>query len=107
MPESIIRKIGLISCGGEDLPEGTISRIAARLVLEELRPQYTVTLCLPLFLAGGEAERAFARPKRPIDRHKFTTNRQHRALAHSRFYPEIRTWRFTGVLDRGAAGHNT
>lgn len=60
MPE-IIRKVGLIACGGEELPEGTISRIAARLVLEELRPLHTVTLCLPLFLAGGEAERAFAR----------------------------------------------
>ena len=61
MSSSIIRKVGLISCGGEDLPEGTVSRIAARLVLEELRPLHTVTLCLPLFLAGGEAERAFAR----------------------------------------------
>jgi len=61
MSESIIRKVGLISCSGEDLPEGTISRIATRLVLEELRPLHTVTICLPLFLAGGEAERAFAR----------------------------------------------
>jgi hypothetical protein len=61
MPESIIRKVGLISCSGEDLPEGTVSRIATRLVLEELRPMHTVTLCLPLFLAGGESERSFAR----------------------------------------------
>jgi uncharacterized metal-binding protein len=30
-------------------------------VLEKLRPDQTVTLCLPLFLAGGEDERAFAR----------------------------------------------
>jgi hypothetical protein len=30
-------------------------------VLETLRPDDTVTLCLPLFLAGGEGERAFAR----------------------------------------------
>jgi len=30
-------------------------------VLEKLRPDDTVTLCLPLFLAGGEDERAFAR----------------------------------------------
>jgi hypothetical protein len=60
MPESIVRKVGLISCSGEDLPEGTISRIATRLVLDELRPLHTVTICLPLFLAGGEAERAFA-----------------------------------------------
>ena len=61
MSSSMVRKVGLISCSGEELPEGTVSRIAARLVLEELRPLHTVTLCLPLFLAGGEAERAFAR----------------------------------------------
>jgi hypothetical protein len=30
-------------------------------VLEELRPNDTVTICLPLFLAGGEGDRAFAR----------------------------------------------
>lgn len=54
-------KVGIISCSGEDLPEGTISRVATRLVLEKLRPDETVTLCLPLFLAGGEDERTFAR----------------------------------------------
>jgi len=54
-------KVGIICCSGEDLPEGTISRVATRLVLEKLRPDQTVTLCLPLFLAGGEDERAFAR----------------------------------------------
>jgi len=43
------------------LPEGTISSVASRFVLEKLRPDDTVTLCLPLFLAGGEDERAFAR----------------------------------------------
>jgi len=30
-------------------------------VLESLRPHETVTLCLPLFLAGNEGERNFAR----------------------------------------------
>jgi uncharacterized metal-binding protein len=54
-------KVGIICCSGEDLPEGTISRVATRLVLEKLRRDETVTLCLPLFLAGGEDERAFAR----------------------------------------------
>lgn len=54
-------KVGVIACSGEDLCEGTISRLAARKVLEELRPGRTVTLCLPLFLAGGEGERAFAK----------------------------------------------
>lgn len=55
------RKVGVIACSGEDLPEGTISRVAARMVLDDLRPGETVTLCLPLFLAGDEQERAFAR----------------------------------------------
>lgn len=54
-------KIGVISCSGEEIPEGTISRLATRRVLELLRPDSTVTLCLPLFLAGGEGEREFAR----------------------------------------------
>jgi uncharacterized metal-binding protein len=54
-------KIGIISCSGEKIPEGTISRSAVRRVLELLRPQNTVTLCLPLFLAGNEGERNFAR----------------------------------------------
>lgn len=54
-------KVGIISCSGEALPEGTVSRLAARRVLELLRPDRTVTLCLPLFLAGNEGERNFAR----------------------------------------------
>ncbi|MCE5268349.1 MAG: putative zinc-binding protein [Planctomycetaceae bacterium] len=54
-------KVGIISCSGEEIPEGTIARQAVRRVLEALRPQDTVTLCLPLFLAGEEGERRFAR----------------------------------------------
>ena len=56
-----ITKVGIISCSGEAIPEGTISRLATRRVLELLRPDATVTLCLPLFLAGNEAERNFAK----------------------------------------------
>ena len=55
------KKIGLISCSGEDFAEGLMSRQATLKVLEELRPNKTVTLCLPLFLAGDKKERAFAR----------------------------------------------
>jgi len=55
------KKVGIVSCSGEELPEGTISRVATRMVLESLRPGDTVTLCLPLFLSGEESERAFAR----------------------------------------------
>lgn len=54
-------KVGIISCSGEEIPEGTISRLAVRRVLELLRPDNTVTICLPLFLAGNEAEQEFAR----------------------------------------------
>jgi len=38
-----------------------VTRLAALRVLEQLRPSETVTICLPLFLAGGEGDRAFAR----------------------------------------------
>ncbi len=55
------RKVGIISCSGEEFAEGTIARVATRIVLEELRPAKTVTLCLPLFLAGDKGERGFAR----------------------------------------------
>jgi len=54
-------KVGIISCAGEDIPEGTISRLAVRRVMELLRPGQAVTICLPLFLAGNEGERDFAR----------------------------------------------
>lgn len=56
-----VSKIGIISCSGEEIAEGTVARQAVRRVLESLRPQQTVTLCLPLFLAGEEGERRFAR----------------------------------------------
>jgi len=56
-----VTKVGIVSCSGESIPEGTISRLATRRVLELLRPNATVTLCLPLFLAGNEAERNFAK----------------------------------------------
>jgi uncharacterized metal-binding protein len=56
-----LAKAGIISCSGEAIPEGTIARLATRLVLETLRPGKTVTLCLPLFLAGEEGERNFAK----------------------------------------------
>jgi hypothetical protein len=55
------QKVGIVSCSGEELPEGTVTRLAALKVLEQLRPADTVTICLPLFLAGGEGDRAFAK----------------------------------------------
>ncbi|MDR3573655.1 MAG: putative zinc-binding protein [Anaerolineaceae bacterium] len=61
MPDLPKKKVGIVACSGEELPEGTITRLAALKVLEKLRPEDTVTICLPLFLAGGEGDRAFAK----------------------------------------------
>jgi uncharacterized metal-binding protein len=55
------KKVGIVACSGEELAEGTVTRLAALKVLEKMRPGETVTICLPLFLAGGEGDRAFAR----------------------------------------------
>jgi len=55
------KKVGIVACSGEELAGGTVTRLAALKVLERLRPKDTVTICLPLFLAGGEGDRAFAR----------------------------------------------
>ncbi len=55
------KKVGIVSCSGEELPEGTISRLATLKAMNELRSGGTVTICLPLFLAGGEGDRAFAK----------------------------------------------
>lgn len=55
------RKVGIVACSGEELAEGTVTRLAALKVLEQLKPGETVTICLPLFLAGGEGDRAFAK----------------------------------------------
>ena len=55
------RTIGVVSCSGECCVEGTISRIATRFVLEKLKPDNTVTICLPLFSIGEKGERMFAK----------------------------------------------
>ena len=61
MPDYLQKKVGIVACSGEELAEGSVSRLAALKVLEKLRPEDTVTICLPLFLAGGEGDRAFAK----------------------------------------------
>ncbi|MBE0698733.1 MAG: putative zinc-binding protein [Anaerolineaceae bacterium] len=61
MPDLPRKKVGIVSCSGEELAEGTVTRLAALQVLEKMRPGDTVTICLPLFLAGGEGDRAFAK----------------------------------------------
>ncbi len=54
-------KIGVVSCSGECCVLGTLSRIATRIVMEKLRPDKTVTICLPLFSIGERGERMFAK----------------------------------------------
>jgi len=54
-------KVGVLACSGEECLGGTISRLATRRVMETLRPNRAVTLCLPLYIAGGEEERNFAK----------------------------------------------
>jgi len=61
MPSAVKAKVGIVSCSGEEIAEGTVARLATLKVLHELRPTKTVTICLPLFLAGGDQDREFAR----------------------------------------------
>ena len=56
-----LRKVGIVACSGEELAEGTVTRLAVLKVLNELRRGETVTICLPLFLAGDEGHRTFAK----------------------------------------------
>jgi uncharacterized metal-binding protein len=55
------KKVGIVSCSGEDLPEGSISRLATLEVLLKRKPFDTTTICLPLYVAGGEGDRMFAK----------------------------------------------
>ncbi|MHB8281011.1 MAG: putative zinc-binding protein [Candidatus Humimicrobiaceae bacterium] len=59
--EKKVTKVGIVSCSGEDFPEGTISRLATLEVLHHKKPFDTTTICLPLFIAGGEGDRMFAK----------------------------------------------
>lgn len=61
MPDLPEHKVGIIACSGEEIAEGTVTRLAALKVLHELRRGQTVTICLPLFLAGGKDDRTFAK----------------------------------------------
>ncbi len=59
--ENKSKKVGIVSCSGEDLPEGSISRLATLEVLLKRKPFDTTTICLPLYIAGGEGDRMFAK----------------------------------------------
>jgi uncharacterized metal-binding protein len=59
--ENKSKKVGIVSCSGEDLTEGSISRLATLEVLLKRKPLETTTICLPLFIAGGEGDRLFTK----------------------------------------------
>ncbi|MCL5772356.1 MAG: putative zinc-binding protein [Actinobacteria bacterium] len=59
--EKKLSKVGIVSCSGEDLPEGSISRLATLEVLHHKKLFDTTTICLPLYIAGGEGDRMFAK----------------------------------------------
>jgi len=51
--------VGVVACSGEEIPEGTVSRVAVWKAFEKLMSPNIVTTCLPLFLAGQQQEREF------------------------------------------------
>jgi len=51
--------VGIVACSGEELPEGTVSRVAVWKVFGSLKSSSVVTTCLPLFIAGHKQEREF------------------------------------------------
>lgn len=56
----INKQVGVLSCSGEECLGGTIARLATRKIMGKY-PDQVVTLCLPLYVAGGQEEREFAK----------------------------------------------
>jgi len=48
------QKIGIVACSVEELPEGTVPTGRAQGIWNSYALKKTVTICLPLFLEGGE-----------------------------------------------------
>src|ERR1017187_5226293 len=61
MSDLVERKVGIVSCCGEELAEGRVARLGALKGVNELRPREKVTICRALFLAWGAGNRAFAK----------------------------------------------
>jgi len=51
--------VGVVACSGEEIPEGTVTRVVVWKVFGKLKSSKIVTTCLPLFLAGQQQEREF------------------------------------------------
>jgi uncharacterized metal-binding protein len=99
-----VMKVGIVSCSGEAIPGGTCSRLSCRKVLDDLKPGETVTICLPLFIAGGKEEREFAAkyPTITVDGcekrcAKFATEKLSGKPARSLVVPEILAKRGLGA----------
>lgn len=45
-------KVAVVACAGMDKPLGSVARASVFKVIEELRPEKTVLVCLPPLLAG-------------------------------------------------------
>lgn len=54
------KEVGVLSCSGEECLGGAMARLATRKVMGKY-PNQIVTLCLPLYVAGGQEEREFAK----------------------------------------------
>jgi len=52
-------RVAIVPCNGEELCEGSLTRLVTRKVLEEKRPGQTITMCMPLFATGDEKQRTF------------------------------------------------
>jgi uncharacterized metal-binding protein len=55
------RKVAVAVCTGMDQPLATVSRYAGYHVLEKLRPDKTVLLCIPALIAGVQEDVTFAK----------------------------------------------
>ncbi len=54
MAQEAKEKILIIPCSGIGKPSGTIGRLATYYIVEDLCPEETKTLCLPLLVIGDE-----------------------------------------------------
>jgi uncharacterized metal-binding protein len=54
------RLVGIVACSGECCSLGTMSRMAARSLIDDLRKS-CLTICLPLFIIGDKDENDFAK----------------------------------------------
>jgi uncharacterized metal-binding protein len=52
--------IGIVACSGECCSLGTLSRMAARFLIDDHRKN-CLTICLPLFIIGDQDENDFAK----------------------------------------------